>query len=108
MSAPSAVLDGLWQGGSEVLDDASWFECQRIDHVVSACPSTPGHEGLVLMHVGVKDNDSANITQHFERVVKFIHAARSSGGSIYVHCSQGLFSRRLAREADCAESEDEE
>jgi len=90
MSAPSKILERLWQGGSEVLDDTKWFDSVGITHVVSACNAEPAKEGLVRVHVGLKDHDEANITRHLPPVIAFIHAARVAGGTVYVHCSQGV------------------
>lgn len=89
MSSPSKILPGLWQGGAESLDDLGWFQGAGISHVVSACNVRCAHPHLEVLHVGVKDDDLANIQQHLPRVLRFIHAARAAGGVVYVHCSQG-------------------
>ena len=41
------------------------------------------------MKVRVDDVEDAPLADHFDEINGFIHAARSEGGSVLVHCYQG-------------------
>eukprot|EP00927_Polykrikos_kofoidii_P055783 TRINITY_DN49995_c0_g1_i1.p1 TRINITY_DN49995_c0_g1~~TRINITY_DN49995_c0_g1_i1.p1 ORF type:complete len:313 (-),score=52.00 TRINITY_DN49995_c0_g1_i1:8-946(-) len=90
--AASRVLEGLWVGGADSLDDERLFDQKSgagVTHVVSACPTPCRQEGVKVLQIPVRDDDAANITQYFDPVIRFVHSARIASGIVYVHCSAG-------------------
>ena len=85
---PSLLLPGLWPGSAFDMDDEEFM--QSVTHCVSATNVTCRRSGVVCLHLGVKDADTAPISRHFERTIDFVHQARAADGVVYVHCSQGV------------------
>lgn len=90
---PSKILDGLYQGGGDVLQDEKFFVDNKISHVVSVCPDTPdlGDEHVLKsIHIDIDDIPSAQLVPHFANCINFIHKARIDGNVVYVHCAAGI------------------
>ena len=68
--------------------------CERIVYLstVPARNDPPNHScagPIRVLHIPVKDHDGAPITRYLAAAAQFIHQARCTGGTVYVHCSQG-------------------
>ncbi|KAI6126474.1 protein-tyrosine phosphatase-like protein, partial [Pisolithus croceorrhizus] len=66
-----------------------------VTHVVSAVEtdlSTVFGEGIVVMHVPVKDSSDVDISKWFDAVVEFIQEALDAHeqNKVLVHCAQGI------------------
>lgn len=86
----SQILPTLYLGSRHSIDNATFFKDNNITHVVSICDEHPPAEfGLVNLHINKMDTPKANLREDFERVIKFIHTARLTGKTVFVHCQAG-------------------
>ena len=91
--APSRVLDEppLFLGGADVVKDAQFFDTHRITAVLSLGDEAPTVPTIALqMQLRKDDSPVADLLSHFEDIVEFIHNARSTGHSTFVHCHAGI------------------
>lgn len=67
---------------------------RRISHIISVCPDPIPAElpesGLTHMRIPVEDVDYADLLTHLPRACRFIDHALRNGGTVLVHCVQGL------------------
>jgi len=67
---------------------------RRITHIVSVCtdpiPADIPAGGIKQLRIPVEDVDYADLLIHFPSACKFIHQAIAEGGTVLVHCNQGL------------------
>ncbi|KAF9651121.1 phosphatases II [Thelephora ganbajun] len=67
---------------------------RRITHIVSVCtdpiPADIPAGGIEQLRIPVEDIDYADLLIHFPAVCRFIHQAIAEGGTVLVHCNQGL------------------
>ena len=95
--APSHILANppLVLGGSDVLEDASFFINAKLTAVVSVTdkrpsPAVVAASGLHVLHIDVDDDLRATLTNHFATTAAFIDTARKAGEGVYVHCTAGI------------------
>eukprot|EP00033_Pygsuia_biforma_P003576 GCRY01003913.1.p1 GENE.GCRY01003913.1~~GCRY01003913.1.p1 ORF type:complete len:526 (+),score=88.05 GCRY01003913.1:228-1805(+) len=89
---PSHVLRGLWQGGTDLLDNEQFIQENKITHILSVCHRTTKLQlpELSIKHLNIKDDLVTNFKPHFPDIVNWIHLARTNGGVVYIHCSAGI------------------
>lgn len=90
---PSEVLPGIFLGGSNVINDGSFFACNGITHVVSVCDRVPpARFGLKCMQLAIHDNEgsAADLYAQLPACVTFMKRAIDHGGRVYVHCQSGI------------------
>lgn len=67
---------------------------RRITHIVSVCtdpiPADVPAGGIRQLRIPVEDKDHADILIYFTAACNFIHQAIAEGGTVLVHCEQGL------------------
>jgi len=67
---------------------------RRISHIISVCPDPIPAElpesGLTHMRISVEDVDYADLLSHLPAACRFIDQALREGGTVLVHCVQGL------------------
>ncbi|GAB5358964.1 hypothetical protein AAMO2058_000504300 [Amorphochlora amoebiformis] len=86
---PTLVLPNLYIGG--ITTDRTFYSKNRITHVVSLCGATPPLSVRVnRLHVPFWDCPCSDLGSRTKAVVQFIHQARLTGGSVLVHCMQGV------------------
>ena len=88
--APSRILENLWLGGADVLDDFEAFAREKgIDAVVSLGEETV-RAGIPKLHLDEQDTPETDLRRHFNAIVNFIHDHRCRGLGVYVHCHAGV------------------
>ena len=67
---------------------------RRISHIISVCPDPIPAElpesGLTHMRISIEDVDYADLLSHLPAACRFIDQAMRDGGTVLVHCVQGL------------------
>jgi len=67
---------------------------RRISHIISVCPDPIPAElpesGLAHMRISIDDVDYADLLSHLPAACRFIDQAIRGGGTVLVHCVQGL------------------
>lgn len=67
---------------------------RRITHIVSVCtdpiPADIPAGGIRQLRIPVEDVDYSDLLIHFPAACRFIHQAIAEGGTVLVHCNQGL------------------
>jgi len=67
---------------------------RRITHIVSVCtdpiPADIPAGGIKQLRIPVADVDHADLLIHFPAACDFIHRAIAEGGTVLVHCVEGL------------------
>lgn len=87
---PCLILPRLYLGSLQ--SAAEHYRTQfSITHVVDAAWNMPSEDAEKeaddnYFSVHIDDTKHANMTQHFERVIDFVHGALSSGGVVLIHC----------------------
>jgi len=87
---PSKVIDGLWQGGDDVLNNEEWFKTNNVSVVLSVCRDVTDFEFLTRKQVALDDIESAQLLPHLPMCILYIHQARLEGKTVYVHCNAGI------------------
>uniref|UniRef100_A0A061SBV6 Protein-tyrosine-phosphatase mkp1-like n=1 Tax=Tetraselmis sp. GSL018 TaxID=582737 RepID=A0A061SBV6_9CHLO len=89
----SEVSDGLYLGSEAVAKSRELLERSNITHVVNCVGFVyPNYfEGeLTYKTLFLQDTPAEDITSVLYDVFDFIEEARGGGGSVFVHCSQGV------------------
>jgi atypical dual specificity phosphatase len=89
----SKVTDQLYQGSARDAENARKLEAVGITHIVSLAGSGSLDfqvAGVEYLRVQCEDVPKEDIARHFSTTSKFIHRARGSGGTVLVHCFQGV------------------
>jgi len=87
------VLDGLYISSGCAAAQLKELKARKVTHVVNAAPSIELNyhpEHVQYLVVDVLDGPQEPIGAHFERVNAWVHAARTSGGCVLVHCHGGV------------------
>jgi dual specificity phosphatase 12 len=67
---------------------------RRITHIISVCPDPIPAElpesGITHMRISIDDVDYADLLSHLPTACRFIDQAMNDGGTVLVHCVQGL------------------
>jgi dual specificity protein phosphatase 1B len=63
----------------------------NITHILTVCPMRPSHyEGITYKLVSISDSPDCRIDLKFGECFEFIRSALASGGTILIHCFQGI------------------
>ncbi|CAK4084448.1 unnamed protein product [Aphanomyces euteiches] len=102
------ILDGLYVGGRESVDDLAALEMLAVTHIVNCTEDIPNFfygeyepmpcttsstndPGTIsYLRVPISDDPDVAIDSFFQSVFGFIQNARDSGKVCLVHCSQGM------------------
>jgi atypical dual specificity phosphatase len=85
------VLSRLYIGPLRVARNESLLRHLNVTHVLTVCPTRPNRfEGIVYKIVSVSDSPNHRIDVHFDECFEFINNALAQGGTVYVHCFQGV------------------
>lgn len=80
----------LWLGGEDVVGNPAFYAQHNIRAVLSVCDTRPP-PGIALakrLHISIPDSPSADLKQHFEAIVEFLHDAELQGAAAVV-CGRG-------------------
>eukprot|EP01083_Nonionella_stella_P299044 1014756_1 len=91
----SKVMDGIYQGGSDVLKDENFWTSRAITHVISVGEQRPSAPltlrlNLNVLHIPKGDLPRVSLREDLERTAVMIHKARLGDGVVYVHCMAGI------------------
>ncbi|KAH7931197.1 phosphatases II [Leucogyrophana mollusca] len=91
----NAVIEGkLYLGNILAATSTRSLTERRITHIVSVCcdpiPAEVPESGIAHMRISVEDVDYADILIEMPRACRFIDQAIRGGGTVLVHCGQGL------------------
>lgn len=75
-----------------MIDSPAFFKDNQITACLSVCDASPTErvELELRLHIDLMDIPSANLSQHFEHIVIFLHEAQLEGHTTYVHCAAGI------------------
>lgn len=90
-----AIIEGkLYLGNTHAARSSRSLTERRITHIVSVCsdpiPAEVPESGISHLRIPVEDVDFADLLIHLPAACHFIDQAISSGGTVLVHCHQGL------------------
>ncbi|XP_039256837.2 dual specificity protein phosphatase 22-like [Styela clava] len=85
------VLPGLFIGNFSDSKDREQLQKNQITHILSIHDNAkPLLKDMKYLCIKVSDTPDQNLSQYFHKCIKFIHEARSRGGSVLVHCLAGV------------------
>ena len=90
------IMPRLWCGGWAALNnDCQELRSRGVTHVVSVVSADqrrlpPFVKGHYYARVDDRAEAAKEIAAHFAPIADFIEAARSSGGTVFVHCGAGI------------------
>lgn len=90
------VMPRLWVGGWTALnDDCTALRQKKVTHVVSVLSADQRRlPEFIKQHLYVRVDDTYEaadtLASHFDEIVAFVEAARSSGGVVFIHCGAGI------------------
>lgn len=85
------VLPGLYIGNFRDSKDREQLSKNQITHILSIHDNAaPLLKDMKYLCIKVSDTPDQNLSQYFHKCIKFIHEARSGGGSVLVHCLAGV------------------
>ena len=89
---PAVVIPRLLLGNALAAKDLKALHCAGVTHVLNATSSVPNHEpdAFKYLRIPVEDSNDADLTPHFDQASDFIAEALMEGGSVLVHCQQGV------------------
>jgi protein-tyrosine phosphatase len=92
MSTIDKVIDGLYVGNGAVSSDIDALHRHKITHIVVAGFGLKQHfpDSFKYKKIDMIDTPSYEIHRHFAECNSFIDSALSHGGSVLVHCFQGI------------------
>ncbi|KAI6130368.1 phosphatases II [Pisolithus croceorrhizus] len=90
-----AIIEGkLYLGNIHAARSSRSLTERRITHIISVCsdpiPAEVPESGISHLRISVEDVDFADILIHLPIACHFIDQAIRSGGTVLVHCHQGL------------------
>ncbi|CAN8071766.1 unnamed protein product [Agarophyton chilense] len=92
---PRAVLPWLWLGGARFAS-RPFIVARGVSHVLSLCEAREFDVAALApcnvlhLRVCVRDVQSANVRQHFERCIAFLTHVKATHGVALVHCVAGV------------------
>jgi atypical dual specificity phosphatase len=85
------VLNRLYIGSLRVARDCDLLRSLNVTHVLTVCPTRPNHfEGICYKLVSIPDSPNHRIDLLFDECFEFINSALANGGTVLVHCFQGV------------------
>lgn len=88
------IEDKLYLGNLVAARASRAISERQITHIVSVCtnpiPADLPAGGFKQLRIPVDDVDYADLLIHFPAACKFIHQAIASGGTVFVHCGEGV------------------
>jgi len=88
----SLVLPNLYIGGEENAKDFEWLKYRGITHIVNCARELKPHFPNEFEYINLASEDvhTYNLNDAFFRSHKFINQSLEAGGTVLVHCSQGI------------------
>ena len=89
----SELMPGLYVGSDHVARDLKQLKLNGITHIVNCAGNVCGNyfpEEFSYLSYFLKDSRMESIESLFHEVVDFIEDAKEEGGSVFVHCMQGV------------------
>ena len=103
LAEPTHIIDGIWLGGVEMINDPEFFKVRGITDVLSICAQEPEFDGFKdLMYSTRFEKDIRDTEAGAEKlfggekplindIVRWMQAARCDLNSvIFVHCAKGI------------------
>lgn len=95
-NACDKIEDGIWLGDRGVYDKEC-PEYTRFQTIITAMTEEEVKKYNIQKYAGNRnwlhidvDDDSVNITQHFQHVIDHVEAARKRGDCVLIHCMGGV------------------
>lgn len=90
-SALCLIEEGLFLGSIGAAHKRDALTASNVTHILTVAesldPAFP--EDFMYKKIGVLDNPSVNLAQHFDACFDFIDEAKRGGGAVLVHCFAG-------------------
>jgi len=89
----SELMPGLFVGSDHVARDRKQLKLNGVTHVINCAGNVCGNyfpEEFTYLAYFLKDSRMESIESLFHEVVDFIEEAKEEGGSVFVHCMQGV------------------
>ena len=87
----SLVVNRLYISSLRVSQNENTVKRLHITHILTVCPVRPLHfPGIVYKLVSISDSPDQRIDLKFQECFDFIREALLSGGTVLVHCFQGV------------------
>jgi len=92
----SAIRDNLFVGSLHDSQSETQMSKNKISHVVRVTEQPEDEKRVDIdpaptyLFIKAADHENVNLRQHFEKVNDFVHEARLNGGSVLIHCHEGV------------------
>jgi protein-tyrosine phosphatase len=92
---PAEILPGLLLGSQLGVSDAEVLRARGVTHVLNATVEIPNfHEvkenTFTYLKLDLNDDVGEDIKSVFSKSIDFVREARSTGGTVVVHCQAGI------------------
>lgn len=85
------ILPGLFVGSFEDSRDKYALESRNITHILSIIENPVAHfKHISYLLIHAHDSPQQDLLKFFDESIEFLHKARTSGGSVLVHCRVGM------------------
>ena len=87
------ICNGLYISSGQAAYNLQNLQSNRITHIVNAAPQIEYchfQNSINYYTVPVLDSSTENVNKHFKKINKFIKDAITAGGSVLVHCHEGI------------------
>jgi len=92
----SNIRDNLFVGSLHDSQSETQMSKNKISHVVRITEQPEDEKQVDIepaptyLFIKAADHENVNLRQHFEKVNDFVHEARLNGGSVLIHCHEGV------------------
>ncbi|EGO02170.1 hypothetical protein SERLA73DRAFT_177969 [Serpula lacrymans var. lacrymans S7.3] len=91
----NTIIEGkLYLGNIQAARSSRSLSERKISHIISVCsdqiPAEDPASGFTHLRINVEDVDHADLLIELPRACRFIDKAIHNGGTVLVHCVQGL------------------
>lgn len=88
----TCIQERLHLGNAANARDGAGLQAAGVTHIVNACQEEdiPVRDNIVYKRLRLKDSGSEDLLPHLNEALPFIHTALCSGGTVFVHCAEGI------------------
>ena len=86
------VADGVYLGNELTAYKKKILQAGCITHIVAAGAELTPHfpEDFQYLRLKIRDSPSEKLLAHLDLAIDFIEQAQAAGGTVFVHCAQGI------------------
>ena len=86
------VTDGLYLGNELTACKKQLLKRGQVTHILIAGVELTPHfpDEFQYLRLAMKDSPSEDLLRHLEQAIAFIDQARAVGGTVFIHCFQGV------------------